>query len=100
MGTKDKNLEEIDRVASVLDVLRAELHKETRFNTCSDSGNVNAPALFRELWQHFFTLSPLCQASVDMYANDDPLVSIADAQRIVMTELMTIRELLCDRPAC
>ncbi len=94
---KDKNLEnleEIDRVAAVLEVLREELAKEVAFNTRSASGNVNAIVLFGQLWRHLFALSRLCQASVRMYNGDDPLFAIADAQRIVMTELAEIHAML------
>lgn len=97
MSRKNKNLEEIDRVSGVLNVLIAELHKEMEFNEQSETGNVSAPKLFRLLWDYFFQLSPLCVASVDMYANgSNPLISIAEKQRIVMSNLARIHELFSE----
>ena len=101
MSRKDKNLEEIDRVGGVLNVLRTELHKEMVFNKQSETGNVNAPRLFRVLWDYFFRLSPLCVASVEMYANSsDPLINIAEKQRIVMSNLARVHELFSEDSTC
>ncbi len=87
MGTKDKYLEEFDRVAAVLKMLIGELAKEMQFNACSDIGNVNAIVLFAQLWRHFFARSPLCEASMRMDSHNLPLATMSDAQRIVMSEL-------------